>query len=338
MNFNDKRDNLKKYEIVNECTNTAVVTEDLGMILRCEKHGIKVIQLTKDLRLEDPQSELQKKYKVAITDLNNIKNSKPDLQIFILPSNTNPGDTTKYEISLSRQLTTMVNTENELTRKNEEYKKCMTPKSNISMFQNLALSISNDEYKRYQKEWDEYINAYKLWIPERNSLAEMMTRKIEFKIFVQNKGKSPATGVEVKLSFPSLFNYFFNEETGNGIFPNIPKEPQAPKPPRTMSEMVKASINHHNNFDMPFFPNTPRMQARDEPSMDIDRNSQDGFNVLVDIPKIKHYESMEFDTIAAVFKTWDVIQPFEIDLNVTAENIQEKVTRKIPVIVRVLYP
>ena len=53
------------------------------MSLRCHAHDIKVIEPPADSRLENPQSEQERRYKLAITELNETKNRSPKLKLVL---------------------------------------------------------------------------------------------------------------------------------------------------------------------------------------------------------------------------------------------------------------
>jgi len=68
---------VNKYIEQKNCTDVSVYSEDNGMLLKCEAHGIPAIEPDTDARLATPQSEQEKKYKAAITELNAIKSQLP---------------------------------------------------------------------------------------------------------------------------------------------------------------------------------------------------------------------------------------------------------------------
>lgn len=79
---------VKKYLECHAGAQVAVYSEDMGMSLRCEAHGVPVVEPDSKRRLENPQAEHEKKYRLAITELNELnelKNRVPVLEVIACP-------------------------------------------------------------------------------------------------------------------------------------------------------------------------------------------------------------------------------------------------------------
>ena len=108
LSYDSKDDRIvhsvKQYAEANPNATVAVYTEDMGMNLRCEAHGLTVIEPDTRSRLENPQSEHDKKYKLAITELNDLKNRVPVLELVICAAEARTPQKQRMVFSISPTL------------------------------------------------------------------------------------------------------------------------------------------------------------------------------------------------------------------------------------------
>jgi hypothetical protein len=149
-----------------------IITEDLGMRLRCRGLGIPIIDPPGNLRLPTPQSEDQKKLREAERKYQDLKNRLPEL--------TFVASDTKFEF----ERRTMPNLEETLRIMEANIHK-KYPRS----------GTSGHLIKKFLDEARVRIEQY-LYVTDRS----FRTFKIEFEL--SNVGNAPAKGVDLTIQFP----------------------------------------------------------------------------------------------------------------------------------------
>jgi hypothetical protein len=68
-----------------------------------------------------------------------------------------------------------------------------------------------------------------------------------------------------------------------------------------------------------------------QPHVWVYGEEDEGFRIHVNIPKLSHHYNKTFGPFTLIFKSWDEVHSFEVEICATAENLPDKIESKIPV-------
>ena len=308
------------------------------MSLRCEAYGLLVIEPDKSTRLENPQTEQEKKYKAAITELNAVKNQAPVIEVRVTHPEDEPHIDTPLVLEFTRKWT-LPDPDDAV----EEERKRLWKEAGLESGSSDALISAVDEYtgwekrerERYEREATEYIRRYRLYAEKVNSFKDVAARFFSFKIHVRNSGSCPATDIDIELRFPSILQFILGERESMGTLPEFPQKPDPPKPPQR--GLCWPSGIGLAGLDMlrPKAIDMPVMTPLGSPWSEFNGDMQNRLGVHIHIPKLKHHNAECFGEFMTMLKTWDDVRPFEVVASVTAGNLVDKLEWKIPFIVKV---
>jgi hypothetical protein len=91
---------VKKFLEEHPGVHVAVYSEDMGMQLRCEANDIPVVEPDSNRRLENPQNDLTRRYRQAISELNAVKNRLPALVLHVAEAGQFPQQGKPFNIVL----------------------------------------------------------------------------------------------------------------------------------------------------------------------------------------------------------------------------------------------
>ena len=312
----------------------AVYTEDYGMLLRCEAHGIMIVEPDRDTRQETPKSDLERKYKTAVTELEQLRNRLPEISVTIL-SDPDQGARGPVRIALQRSIA-LLDPDKEMQHQRATLQIHATPAPDAlaGPFKGLrsdpfkSLGIPQSEYDRYERELERYLDEYRVYISETNTFQEQCARLLCFHVYIGNSGRSPAEAVEAVLSFPPCLQAL---GCGNKVIGEMAREPREPAPPQEPKPAIAASIGAVNLSPFPhadFLNRVPRLaditRSRFDSFFEITGDVDDGFSVHLHIPKLRHGKGALFADFFGVLRTWEEAKPFQVRWTLAADNLPER--------------
>ena len=220
---------LQRFEEETGESGAAVFSEDLGMRLRCEANGVPTITPKKEDRLDPPQSDRDKKYKKAITELNDLKSQAPNVSLRIV-SKTGRSEQPCRIVLTPCEVTSDVESEVEKRRKRLAVERPKPPQrqSSADRFRvameriGAAQRIPSEEFDRYERELETYLEIYRNYVEQHLEFLEIKGRIFEFGLELENLGNAPADGLEAVMKFPPVLQFLSDGSQIVGTVPSIP--------------------------------------------------------------------------------------------------------------------
>ncbi len=309
----------------------AVYSEDMGMALRCEAHSITIIEPDSDKRLSNPESEQQKKHQLAVTELAELKNRVPVVELIVTGTHvTNPvKELTAFEVTGDWEEHDVAT---ELKRYVAENNLEPMQKKEIAGGDGLipTLPANNDAVERYNDKLSEHIKEYSEWLQHRALLEKVHAHVFKFQIWLKNTGKAPADDLDLVIDVPSIIVSLFPEDCDDADQLSIFDPPVPPKrPTQFFGDFGRIAVDRILNPELTM-PNMDRMFNR-QATVEKGEDGQ-SFRIRYSTNRLKHHEVEDCGTIIAVISP-DSIRPFEMSYRMTAANLPTPVQGKIPMIV-----
>lgn len=203
LSYDSKDDRIvhtvKKYLEQNPGASVAVYTEDMGMTLRCEANSIPVLEPDTLKRLENPQSEHDKNYKLAITELNGFKSRVPSVELIV----GRPGVDSPAKEKLEFEIRS-VPSERDILEEFEAHRR----KHGLFPMEKKELSKSgqiptfpsrHDAVEKYNENLIEHLTDYKKWLELRKLLEQVNAHSFTLSVWLTNKGRSSADEVDLQI-------------------------------------------------------------------------------------------------------------------------------------------
>lgn len=326
---------VKKYMTANPGVPVAVVTEDFGMELRCQAHGVPVIRMDTSLRLENPQDELTRKYKQAVAELNNLKNRLPAFTLRAVPTGTDPATDAPCQCELVNNWQPL-DVQAEMAKQRQAHPKHGAVASHPLMPMATLLTglISEEEWQRYNKKLDGYYLNYEVYLQRLNTWGANNARTIRFDLWLGNCGTCPAEDVDVLLLLPPKLKWVAERES------DLAKpllRPQPPEPPEQPQPRFPLSPDYFRLPQItPIAEQIERLlDERDRDKVEVFNQGERGFCIHAKLERVKHGQLHNLGSFLGVFGDWNEVGPFEAEYTITTSEIPNKITGKLPFIVRV---
>lgn len=304
-------------------TAVAVYTEDMGMALRCEAHAISVVEPNPAMRLESPESETQKKYRLAVTELNEVKNRVPVLDIVITDSSA--GGPAKQPLSFE---VPAVWAQRDIASELDAYVKTqgLAPLERKALKGTgiTVLPPNHDSVDQYNKRLVKHIKDYARWLEQRALLEKVQAHLIRFKVWLTNTGKAPADDLDLTIDFPDVLVSLFPEDSDEADQLVLSEPPSPPERPSQRFVDFGSFVNPQLSM-----PNMERLMSQ---NAWVERGTS-GYRVRYSTKRLKHHESEDCGTLVAVLRP-DAIHPFNVQFRITEATIVQPVTGQIPFLVR----
>jgi len=327
---------VRMYSQRNPSERIAVVTEDFGMDLRCEAHGIKVYRLDRATRLPSPQDEQTKKYQRAIEELNSLKNRLPAFNLRAVHGDEQPSSTTPSSFVLNKTWQRL-NEDEELAKVYAAYPKHLVRQDDLrSAWAMPDTHVSDEAWKRYNQELDNFLLNYRFYLQQLNAWAETKSRTILFDLWLGNAGNAPAEDVDLYLMIPPQVKWVAAAKTDRAkplVRPEPPKPPEKPKV-RLLSDY---GLNSMLAGIEPVPAQIRRMLADRDRNITVDVWGEPEKDTVVHakIKRIKHNQSVRVGKFLAVFGDWGDVKSFQGLYTITTTELSDKVTGSVPFIVSV---
>ena len=320
---------VKKYAEAHPGEAISVYTEDLGMMLRCETHGIAVIEPDKSKRLESPQTDLERKYKEAVTELNAFKSAAPKLNVQVLPGIEE--DTAGAPLVRRLRRVPAPEDVEEAVARERAARQLPQMDEDLAATLSHVYDVSPEEGHRYRLELERYLTEFRTWVERMNDFKRSLGPFYHFRLEVRNDGGSPGEDVEIIVELPPLFRFILmgGKQKGN-MMHAAPKPPTPPKRPRSRLEELKESMSepwHRRDYGL----NLPAITGmrRGAPSFAIAGDASHGFGISLSIPKLLHHKPHVFQNATTMFLSANDVRPFQADVAITAANLPHKTERQI---------
>lgn len=194
--------------------------------------------------------------------------------------------------------------------------------------------ISEEDWAGYDKKLDNFYLNYELYIQRLNIWGENNDRTLCFDLWLENSGNAPAEDIDVFLTMPPVLKWVADSDSdaAKPLFRPEPPEPPERPFPRLLSRdyylpQISPSVlaGQFQRF----------LAERDRDKAEVWNEGENGFCIHEKIRRLKHGELHKVGSFFAVFGNWDDIKPFEAGYTLSASELPERVTGKVPFIVRV---
>jgi len=292
----------------------AIVTEDLGMKVKCKARGLPFFTPAAALRLPDPADANAKRVAKLQEDVVRLSKALPDLSIVV----TQDGDETPDRILTVAFIGGEPSPPVEylIERARRQFPKRSQARESWPANINL---IPADEYERYNREVDEYLAAFPKYVERAAHYCEQMQRTFAVELWVLNKGGTPAEDVDVEITFdaPVLLSDLAMTRTL--------RPPKEPEPPKGTLERISEGPTWQSMIPMLGDRFAPE---RDRASFTVEGQSASGH-----VPSIKHHFRRKLGALTVSFREATDIGSFNASYVITAGNRPDQQAGRIDFIV-----
>jgi hypothetical protein len=333
LSYDSKDDRIvhsvKKFAESNPNARILVYTEDMGMNLRCEAHGLAILEPDPASRLENPQAEHDKRYKMAITELNELKNRVPNLELVI-----SPFDATKPEKQLMRFSLSPTQVNRDLDSEIKQYQdaKNLFPMTKSSISSNGMIptfEYKHDAVARYNDELANHLNDYRKWLELRDLFQTMLSHQIKMSVWMMNSGVAPGDDLDVTIEVGDPVAILYEASSEEAKEFELPERPIPPERPKQFFIDMVGFEDRLNRMDSVFEAvsrlncETPIIEKQE------DTNS---FRIKYSTNRLKHNEFEHIGNMILVLRQ-NSIHPFEMKYRITAANVIKVIEGTIPIII-----
>lgn len=231
----DRIVHLAKKYLEGKAEMAAVYTEDIGMGLRCKGNGLAVIEPVRGTRLENPQTDQEKKYRAAITELNQLKNRQPVIEVTL--TSASPSSERNLTVALRRpqaeDLDDLVAKEHKLLDATHH---AADAHGGYSDPLHYLGGPTKEDWEKYTVECQQYMNQFVTWLTASSAAEAAKCLQFEFSVEVENRGTTVGKDVDIYLDFPPILKFI--EGDGNdmlGATEDVPPKPERPKKPEAQT-------------------------------------------------------------------------------------------------------
>jgi hypothetical protein len=300
---------------------TVFVTEDRGLKVKAIGHGLNVARLPETLRLPDEPDEIEKNLRHAEDELRRLRNAVPDLKLAFADGNQH----TRVVVDPLEELTDQQITGIMANVRNKHPKKSYGGGQSGTFLNPFAETFASALDGGYNSKLEAFYSEYGEYLAEVVEYADKVKRTFKVQLILTNTGKCPATKVHVFLHFPDGIA-IYDEDSFDETF----IEPTEPRPP---VEGFNASIA---GAASPLSFVSPQMPAIHSPFANVTGwtvKRSNSVDVSSEVKELTHGLDVDLEIFHVMFESRETVRSFQIDFELLAGNIPEKLTGKLHVIV-----
>lgn len=295
-------------------------TNDIGPRLRAKQYGITPLKLNEKYLLPFQESEEEKTIKKLERENRALKNKIPILSLRFSDS--------KEFVQFHVQSGTDVDFEEFKSKVMDDVKSKNAYMEHVDPFKNPAALISQnmlgltaEQINSFNEKLDTFFNAYEKAIVEFYENENRKNLIFEFNLVLVNSGNTPAEDIDIHLHFPDGFELIETDELNDDI--ELPEPPYRPK----------------NQFDLGSSPisSFPSFYPNLEVGSNIKFNSPtikkiNSYDVDFYRKSLKHGYPEELESLSVVFGNYEEIKNFQIEYEISAANMPDKIKGQLNVI------
>jgi len=279
-------------------------------------YDIKVLQLDSKYSIPNQLSEEEKKIKKLERENQILRTRVPELDVLFLNENkyqkikVDERDYSNFEEFKIQQLKAI--------KKKYPYLKYDEPNGNL--FTQLG-SLYSSRIEVYNNQLDDFYVQYENTLDKIFEYEKKELLSFNIQLIIKNSGNSPAEDIDLHLHFPDGFELIESSEKEE--HPALPKPPYKPK---------NAFDFGHSTF--PIIPPTYN-QITPEKSFNINSPSikkSNSYDVDYSRKTLKHGYSEKLEELTIIFDSKSSINNFQVDFELSAGNMPEKVVGKLNVL------
>ncbi len=315
-----------------------VVARDVGLQLSAEAHGILTVELPERYALPSEEDPLRKENAQLKKELATLMAKEPKLTL---------GFQSTPEAALSPLLRVTLKPlpaepaarwKAAMRRAEEDVPEVLEPEAPETRTRKSVFSLSravdvealaaaqsiipSDEYARYAKDRQDYLDAYERKLRTAWRVWCEMRRSFLVQLAVSNSGTTPAVNVEVQFQVPESLNAKVDEAFAPAPVvpdqPFIPRPPSPPPRPRSHLERIMALTAEPPmevlNSLARFSPTMARSRGLKFHAEHCGRGTQE-------FDRLKHQDQARLEPMRWWFKADAVPRGFSITYRITADNL-----------------
>ncbi len=321
----------KKYLEKHADADASVYSEDMGMRLRCRANAVALLKPDAATRQPDPTSEEDRKYKIAISELHELKNRTPKVELVISKTGAIAPHKDELVFELPRPPTPR-NTNAEFDEYVKNYNLWPMAKGDLARGGIIpSLPPQQDAVERYNADLRQHLDAIKDWLRFRSTWDIVNAHTVGFVLWLKNDGSCPAEDLDVEIELPNTLFQVVEANSPEARRLVLPKRPKPPIRPSQLFTDLGSLLRHELSV--------PTLIASDLPEVHLDRalvthsDENGGFRVKCSIHRLKHGHFKRLGDMIAIIRP-DSVRPFQAHYRITAANLIKPVTSDLQFIVR----
>jgi len=310
----------KSYKDAHPEDQVAVVSEDLGMELKCKAHGFSFLTPRNEDREEVIDDYVREKRKLQ-KELDELKRRLPSLWVQF-----NVGDAEPTNQAIRRLKRPELKELFDIEALCKQWPKYLPKQQKVDVFEmypppgspvSQFYNVPPEEYVRYNREVDVYLQKCEQYNVNMKHWVNTCSRKIDFKLLVTNEGNAPATNIDIYLHFPDGLII----ETVEAFLKREPMKPNVPTKPRTTTQILEEKMNNIN-YDV---------GGGRRPNFDLINSKHDllgptiqhtnSFDVSYKLLKLKHGDKKDLGSLVVIFDSEETAKSFDVSVRITSDDL-----------------
>jgi hypothetical protein len=266
-----------------------IVTEDMGMQVKCEAHGIQWHEAPPDYRLDDPLGEQQKQLRQLQAELASLKNRKAVLSVSLSEIEDRAPRTDILEMHLPLPTVKDQNAEMERIKRTHRLISAHNDHDILLMIGNLGVSIADIEH--YNASLDSYYHKYQQYLANYAAHDQIIRKTLRFGLWLENTGSLPTEDISIEIEMSKVDIEYLTEYSASerGWY----SWPEPPEPPRRPSAKGLLSIGAYDYVGA-MLRDTPAVSAasvaelhRNVSALRVEEY-ENRFVLRMDVKKLRH--------------------------------------------------
>lgn len=292
------------YKALNPDASVTVVTEDLGMRLKCEARQMPNLRLDRVLRLETPADAQTKEFRKVRDELTKLKAAMPDVTVLVSRHDDDTDAVQRFEFEVGVEPLT-VPVEAALLAKADEECPRLEPTG--------ELLEAAEEFDRYEKEAEQYRERLRQHVKRVKQHNAFMARAFPLTIVVHNRGGAPAQDVDAEVQFPEFVRLLDRTHLPDAV----PSMPEPPKRPRSRIELIEENrVSAMGLGLLPRIPLSTPQPPREETKLHVDSAKR---RVTVRTTRLRHGYYLRVK-LYVVFESPEAIRSFSAPYHIAISN------------------
>ena len=312
--------------------NVILVTQDTGPRVTASNLDLLVSELSEEYKLQEELDAVEKENRDLSKQIAELRNTLPRLVVGF-EGTEGPGQHAIFSIEPPP-----ISVDAEIANKKADLAKAYPhkhppkpesiekkPLDVVRLATALAMTnfdrIPAEEYDRYNREIDAYVERYGQYIRETWVTRAIMKRCIRFTVVISNTGNAPADDVDVLLHFPDGFKLITKERV-----PVVPDEPQPPYEPISRAQEMIKGVRMQGIRGMPehlFY----RFQPPQSSAFSIKKTNS--YNVNNHYQRIKHGDVVRLPEMFLIFDKYETAASFNCEYTIRPVNLPSPVTGQL---------
>jgi hypothetical protein len=294
-----------------------LVTDDIGLRIKSEAHGISNRQLPDSLKLPQEAEPAEKRVKELEEDLRRLQDTRPRLRLQFKDGK----DYFRVRLPDPPVLS------GAQVREKLEMLRIKHPKL---LATNFLLSV--DGLAQYNSQLEEYYRAYEKYLAESALFESLKCGTVKLEMILRNSGGAPAMDIDVFMHFPDIPSLYDDEGLRKALV--APREPRAPMTPRerlaTVPQLAAEAIESIAAV-RPYRTARSATSAPNVGSWSIKRKN--GYDVTTHVERVKHYLRVPLRPLFVVFPSSQEAKSFGVDYALIAANSPERTEGTLHVVI-----